>query len=68
MKNKDTPEDQTHYTPLGMCLGISIGTAVGVAIDNLSLCMCIGLSIGLLVGAIIDAGNRKKLQDEESNE
>ena len=33
-----------------MCIGISIGTAIGVATHNIGLWMPIGLSVGLCLG------------------
>lgn len=48
-----------------MCLGMSIGSALGVAADNLSLFMCIGMSIGVGLGAVIDAKNRKAAESNE---
>ena len=70
MKDNKKSENQTNYMPIGMCLGISIGTAIGVATDNLSIYMPIGLSIGMCIGTLIDAQNRKKAkgssQDEEA--
>ena len=59
LKNKQTSEDQTHYMTIGMCLGIGVGTALGAALNHMSLYMTIGLCIGMAIGAIIDATNRK---------
>ncbi len=47
------------YMPIFMLFGISIGTALGVALDNLSLWMCIGISMGMCIGSLVDARNRK---------
>ena len=58
MKKKSS-ENKTQYMPIGMCFGIAIGTAIGVATDNLAVCMPIGLSIGMCIGVLIDAQNRK---------
>ena len=44
MKDKQKSENQTYYMPLCMCLGMSIGSAIGVATDNLSIYMPIGMS------------------------
>ena len=59
MSNQKKSENQIQYLPICMCLGMSIGSAIGVATDNLSLFMCIGMSIGVGLGAVIDAKNRK---------
>ena len=68
MKDIMKSDNQTHYMPIGMCLGISIGTAIGVATDNLSIYMPIGLSIGMCIGALIDAQNRKKTKGSSKDE
>lgn len=65
LKNKQTSEDQTHYMPIGMCLGISVGTAIGVATGNLATYMPIGLCIGLAIGALIDAKKREASQKDK---
>ena len=59
-KEKNKSEDQTHYMPIFMCLGMSIGTAIGVVTDNMSMCMCLGVSFGMCIGSVIDARNRAK--------
>ena len=64
MKDNKKSENQTHYMPTCMCLGMSIGTAIGVATDNMSMCMCLGVSFGLFVGSLIDARNRAKVKDK----
>ena len=68
MDKNNGSEKQTNYMPIGMCLGISIGTAIGVATDNLSVCMCLGVSIGLFIGTLIDARNRKESKDDEAKD
>lgn len=68
MKDKKNADNQTYYMPICMCLGMSIGTAIGVATDNLSIYMPIGMSIGLCIGSLIDAQNRKKVKDASKDE
>ena len=69
---KKNNEDNTKYMPIGMCMGISIGTALGAAMDNIPVCMAVGLSVGMCIGSLIDAKNRKtekdKLQPEDEEE
>ena len=67
MNNKNS-ENQTQYMPIFMCLGMSIGTAIGAATDNMSMCMCLGMSIGLCIGSAIDARNRGNDKEEKSDE
>ena len=68
MKEKKKADNQTYFMPICMCLGMSIGTAVGVATDNLSIYMPIGMGIGLCIGSLIDAKNRNKAKDTPKNE
>lgn len=63
-KKKKESENQTYYMPIFMCLGMSIGTAIGAATDNMSMCMCLGVSFGLCIGSIIDARNPTKANDK----
>ena len=66
---KQKPSDhQDHYLPIGMCLGISIGTALGVAANNLPVYMAIGSSIGLCIGSLLDGINRKDTADNSDAE
>ena len=59
MDKKDSG-NQTQFMPIGICLGLSIGMAIGAAMDNISIGMCMGLGIGLCFGSAIDSANRTK--------
>ena len=63
-KKKEQATDETHYLPLFMCVGLSIGVGIGAILDNIPAFMCIGMSIGLSVGASMDAANRKKAEEK----
>ena len=63
MENKEN-KNKTQYMPIGMCLGISIGTAIGAAMDNIPVCMAVGLSLGMCIGSFIDAKNLKAENDK----
>ena len=63
MENKEN-KNKTQYMPIGMCLGISIGTAIGAAMDNIPVYMAVGLSIGMCIGSFIDAKNQKAEKDK----
>ena len=61
------PENNVHYLPICMSIGISIGLAIGAGIDNIPIGMSIGLGLGMCVGGIIDAANRRKAEKSEKN-
>jgi len=63
MKKPQEPDNQMLYLPIGMSLGISVGTAIGAGAGNIPLGMCIGVSIGVAVGAVIDFLNRKNKEN-----
>ena len=46
MKKKDS-ENQIQYMPIGMCLGLSIGMAIGTVMNNVGVGMCLGMGIGV---------------------
>ena len=67
MKKHDS-DDNTQYLPIGMCIGLSLGVALGAAMDNIPIGMCMGLGIGLCFGSALDNANKaKKEKDEEKN-
>ena len=57
---KENTESATHWLPIGMCLGISIGMSIGVAMDNVGVGMCLGVGFGSCLGAFMDAMQKKK--------
>lgn len=52
MDNKKEPEN--HYLSMGMCLGLSIGTAIGVTLHNIPLGCSLGMCVGLCIGTLLD--------------
>ena len=65
MKDKDSG-NQMMLMPFFMCIGISVGTAIGAALDNIPVWMCIGLSIGVGLGTVMDG--RKKVGKDSSED
>ena len=63
MKEKK-PDNTMTYMPLGMCIGLSVGMAIGAAFHHISIGMCIGLSVGMAIGAVIDAQNKTNKTDD----
>ena len=57
-KNKNSSEHEN--LSIYMCLGLAIGTAIGVVLKNIPLWMSIGMMIGICIGATIDYEKRKK--------
>ena len=68
MSNNKKSEASTAWLPIGMCLGISIGTAIGAATNNMGMWMCYGVAIGVGIGAMIDNANRKKSADKPTDD
>lgn len=60
MKRKKAFESKKQYY---MCVGIAIGTALGVVTDNLAIYMPLGLAVGMCIGASLDDKNHKKAED-----
>ncbi len=63
MNNKNDKNSTPLHMPIFMCIGISLGMAVGVAMKNIPVCMCVGLGFGLCVGSVLDMKNRKNTED-----
>lgn len=67
MKKNDN-DQQMRYLPLSTCLGISIGMAIGAALDNIPIGMCMGVGIGMCFGSALDNfNNAKKENPDELN-
>ena len=64
MDNKNKKEDNTHYLPIFMSIGLSVGVAIGAATNNMPICMCIGLCIGVGIGAALDGQKKQKDKEE----
>ena len=66
--DKKDDKNNTQYMPIGMCMGISIGTAIGAAMDNIPVYMAVGLSLGMCIGSFIDAKNQKAENDKSQTD
>lgn len=53
--------------PIFMCIGISVGMAIGAPTGNIPIGMSIGIGFGLCVGGIIDALNRRKCREGDAD-
>ncbi len=62
-KNNDQESNNSQYMPLCMCIGISVGGAIGTALDHIAIGMCMGLSVGVCFGVTIDSMRKKKAED-----
>lgn len=57
------------FLPIGMAMGVSIGTSLGVATDNLAVWLPVGISMGICIGfAMMGAANAKAKKDEDKPE
>lgn len=69
MSKQKKPDNQVRNMPIFMCLGISVGMAVGSAAGNIGVGMCLGVGIGMCLGACLDSlQNRKTGKDPENEE
>ena len=67
MNNKNNNETQIQYMPIFMCLSLSIGMAIGVAMDNIGVGMCLGVGIGTCLGALMDYKNNSPIKNIKPN-
>ena len=56
-KKSDNRKDKTYWIAIWMCIGISVGTAIGPATKNMGLWIPICLSIGSCIGVVFSDGN-----------
>ena len=68
MKNNKEPENKTQYMPIFMCLGLSVGMAIGAGVGNIGVGMCLGIGVGVCLGACIDHINKKSDSEPENDE
>ena len=68
MKDKKTPDNATHYLPIFMSIGLSVGLAIGAGMDNIPIGMCIGLGIGVALGSALDSLNRKDAEEQKNED
>ena len=64
MANEKDTQDKVQYLPIFMCLGLSVGMAIGAAVGNTSIGMCMGIAAGVGIGALLDVKNRKDDKEE----
>ncbi len=64
MANEKDTQNKVQYLPIFMCLGLSVGMAIGAAIGNTSIGMCMGIAAGVGIGALIDAKHRNDGNEE----
>ena len=59
-EEKKQTKDESYWLAIGMCIGISVGTTIGAAFNNISFWLPIGLCIGLCFGAVFSNANDDK--------
>ncbi|MFD3362316.1 hypothetical protein ACFWW5_04355 [Streptomyces albidoflavus] len=53
-RGSEQPSAIALYLPVGMCLGV----AAGLLLDNLAVGIGLGLALGVALGAVVDARRR----------
>ncbi len=48
---------------LTMIAGLTLGVALGAAMDNIPVYLTLGMLLGILFGWVIDMNNRRKSKD-----
>ena len=66
-KNKSDNNDGS-YLSVGVCLGMSIGVALGVVMDNISMYLPIGMCVGMCIGILMDSKKKKETEDDSQAE
>lgn len=61
-----TEKQSPGFNPAGIAIGIPLGTAIGVSMDNLALGLGLGTSMGVALAFALGAGNAKKDAAESS--
>ena len=64
-KKKGGTTQEADYGLLGMCLGMSFGSAIGISLGNHS---GIGISLGMLTGLVIGSCIKKKEPNNNEEE
>jgi hypothetical protein len=57
---EDMESKRQHYLGIGIALGAGIGTAFGIAIDNLAIGISLGAGLGLVLGSAMGARRVEK--------
>lgn len=63
-REKQAAQMSVVYMMLGMCCGISVGTALG----KMSIGMVLGMAVGFLLGSVVDSSEKKHRQQITSGE
>ena len=54
MKDKNRNNKSTSGPAIGMCIGISVGTAIGASTHNIGLWLPVGIVAGMCIGLAFD--------------
>lgn len=59
-KYKEDEAEISTWLPIGMCLGLGVGTAIGSALNNIGVWMPIGICFGIIFGVIMSTLIKQK--------
>lgn len=63
--NKKDTKDEGVNMPIFLCMGLSVGMAIGASVGNIPVGMCVGMGIGLLVGVFLDSQKKRKPSEDQ---
>ena len=66
-KNDNNKKYNSQDIALWICIGLAIGTAVGLITNNLSLWMPVGISLGVCYGVSLNKGGEDSEEKDETD-
>ncbi len=62
MPTKDVKHPKGYWLGVGICTGVGIGTALGVALENIGAGIALGVAIGAGIGTSLEQKNKGNLR------
>lgn len=62
MSTKDVKHPKDYWMGVGICTGVGIGAALGVALENIGVGMALGIAIGAGIGVSLEQKNKDRIR------